>query len=150
MGTSRSDFRWLAGTRIREARALLEQGLFDGAYYLAGYAVECALKARIVQKFRRSELPDRTLVNDMYKHDLEKLLGLADLKGEFERARSDTEFALNWSAVKNWRSEARYEAFGRGVKPGRKGPGAEQRARELYKAITDRRHGVLPWLKRFW
>jgi hypothetical protein len=27
---------------MKEARALLKLGLYDGAYYLAGYAVECA------------------------------------------------------------------------------------------------------------
>ena len=54
MSISRSDFQWLAKTRIREAKALLDNGLFDGAYYLAGYAVECALKACIVKKIRKS------------------------------------------------------------------------------------------------
>jgi hypothetical protein len=31
MGTSRSDFHWLANTRIQEAKVLLDKGLFDGA-----------------------------------------------------------------------------------------------------------------------
>lgn len=75
MGSSRSDFQWLAKTRIREAKALLDQGLFDGAYYLAGYAVECALKACIVKKIKRSELPDKKFIQDVYTHKLGRLLG---------------------------------------------------------------------------
>jgi HEPN domain-containing protein len=41
----RNDLMRLSRLRIREARVLLEAGEFPGAYYLAGYAVECALKA---------------------------------------------------------------------------------------------------------
>lgn len=45
MPLSRSDFQRLADVRIAEAKVLLDAGMWDGAYYLAGYAVECALKA---------------------------------------------------------------------------------------------------------
>jgi len=38
---------------------LLRLGLFDGAYYLAGYAVECALKACIAKGTQRFEFPDK-------------------------------------------------------------------------------------------
>jgi HEPN domain-containing protein len=42
---NRRDFQELALVRLNEAKVLLDAGHFDGAYYLAGYAVECALKA---------------------------------------------------------------------------------------------------------
>jgi HEPN domain-containing protein len=42
---NRDDFQQLADVRIAEAAVLLAQGNYDGAYYLAGYAVECGLKA---------------------------------------------------------------------------------------------------------
>ena len=38
------DFRKLAEIRLSEAQALLDNRKFDGAFYLAGYAVECGLK----------------------------------------------------------------------------------------------------------
>jgi hypothetical protein len=38
----RKGLQELSKVRLKEATALLELGLFDGAYYLAGYAVECA------------------------------------------------------------------------------------------------------------
>ncbi len=158
MGTSRSDFQWLAKTRIQEAKALLEKGLFDGAYYLVGYAIECALKATIVKRIRRSELPDKTLINDLYTHNLMKLLGLADLQVEYKLASVNRQFAANWAVVTNWSEEARYRTLGRlrvtgaqpALNPGPQSPAAEERARELYSAITDPRYGVFPWLKRFW
>jgi hypothetical protein len=37
---NRADFQRLADIRIDEAAALLAQQKWDGAYYLAGYAVE--------------------------------------------------------------------------------------------------------------
>ena len=46
-GVNRWEFRELATLRLAEAKALLDAGLPDGAYYLAGYAVECGLKACI-------------------------------------------------------------------------------------------------------
>ena len=45
--------------RLKEAAALLDLGLADGAFYLAGYAVECALKVCIAKSTRRGEFPDR-------------------------------------------------------------------------------------------
>jgi HEPN domain-containing protein len=45
----RQDLQELSRVRLKEATALLKLGLFDGAYYLAGYAVECALKACIAK-----------------------------------------------------------------------------------------------------
>jgi HEPN domain-containing protein len=46
---SRADFQQLADVRLKEAKALLDLGMWDGAYYLAGYAVEVALKACIIK-----------------------------------------------------------------------------------------------------
>jgi len=42
---NRNDFQDLARTRIREAQALFGSGEYSGAYYLIGYAVECALES---------------------------------------------------------------------------------------------------------
>ena len=55
----RKDFRELAMIRLREARVLLRAKCYDGAYYLAVYAVECALKACIARHTKRFEFPDR-------------------------------------------------------------------------------------------
>ena len=47
----------------------------SGAYYLAGYAVECAIKACIAKKTRKSEWPPKPEdVRKMYSHDLNENL----------------------------------------------------------------------------
>ena len=50
MLVDRKDLQELSKVRLKEATALLKLGLFDGAYYLAGYAVECALKACVLSR----------------------------------------------------------------------------------------------------
>ncbi|HYP39716.1 MAG TPA: HEPN domain-containing protein [Chloroflexia bacterium] len=56
---NRDDFRKLAGLRITEAKVLLDNACYEAAYYLSGYAVECALKACIAKKTRRFDFPDK-------------------------------------------------------------------------------------------
>jgi hypothetical protein len=80
MSQDRSTFQQLAELRLTEARLLLDNGLPSGAYYLAGYAIECALKARIAAEFRANEIPDKARVNSIYTHNLGILLGLAGLR----------------------------------------------------------------------
>jgi hypothetical protein len=63
MPTERVTFQKLAQLRVDEAKALLGHRQSSGAYYLAGYAIECALKAVIAKQFRAEEIPDRALVN---------------------------------------------------------------------------------------
>ena len=79
MATTRNDLRRLAWTRLKEARILLHNECWDGAYYLSGYAVECALKACIAKRTLRHEFPDKRIVNDSYSHDLSFLMRTANL-----------------------------------------------------------------------
>ena len=55
---------------------LLKAGHFSGAYYLAGYSVECALKACIAKQTARYDFPDKSKANDSFVHDLKKLAGV--------------------------------------------------------------------------
>ena len=54
---NRADFRQLALCRLEEAEVLLRTRKFSGAYYLAGYAIECALKARLAKQTKRYDFP---------------------------------------------------------------------------------------------
>jgi len=54
---TRKDFQRLAELRAKEAATLAKTGNQQGAYYLAGFAVECALKACIAKKTRRHDFP---------------------------------------------------------------------------------------------
>ncbi|MCZ6677854.1 MAG: HEPN domain-containing protein [Candidatus Poribacteria bacterium] len=118
---------------MKEAKVLLDHGCAPGAYYLLGYAVECALKACIAKKTRRYDFPDRKRVNDNYTHDLDKLLTVANLKDELERERqSNPNLEDNWTIVREWSEQSRYDDAI-----------SISDAQELYSACTGRRTGVL-------
>ena len=136
----RNDLRRLSRIRIREARLLLRSGAVQGAYYLGGYAVECALKACIARQFQLHELPDKALVNEVYTHDLDKLLGLAGLRPMLKReAATHPLLQTNWDVVKDWKETARYNPTI-----------TAKEARDLYSACTARRFGVMAWLRNQW
>lgn len=80
---SRTEFQQLSQTRQKEAETLLAAGHFAGAYYLIGYAVECALKACIAKQFLHHTVPDRKLLQGFFVHDLGQLLSLSALKDAF-------------------------------------------------------------------
>ncbi len=136
---NRADLQQLSELRINEAKTLLDAGSYPGAYYLAGYAVECALKACIAKKTNQHDFPDKALVNSSYTHDLEKLLGVAGLAEAFEQdQKANPNLEAKWSYVKDWREESRYNAtIGKNL------------ARDLIDAISDP-NGVLVWLKNRW
>jgi HEPN domain-containing protein len=81
---NRTELQLIAETRLQESRALLAAGFPDGAYYLAGYAVECALKACIAKRTQEHDFPDKKLVNDSHTHDLGKLITLAKLNVDLQ------------------------------------------------------------------
>ncbi len=58
---NRSSLQNLANERIKDAEALLMAGRWSGAYYLAGYAVECALKACFAKKTREYDFPQKSV-----------------------------------------------------------------------------------------
>ena len=96
----RKDFRKLARLRFREAKNLLENGHYEGAYYLCGYAVECALKACIAKQTRKHEFPDKNKVSSSHTHNLGVLVKLAGLESERNtKADADESFTRNWSLV---------------------------------------------------
>jgi len=112
MSQDRATFQQLAESRLAEARLLLANEFPSGAYYLAGYAIECALKAIIAAKFLANEIPDRRLVERVYIHDLSKLLSLAGLEDELElEMNANPDLHGPWTTIKKWTERARYEIW---------------------------------------
>jgi HEPN domain-containing protein len=112
MASERPLLQRLAKLRLDEAKQLANHGHFSGAYYIAGYAVECALKALIAVQFREHEIPDKSLVDKVYTHNLGALLSLSGLAESFDAARQgDPELDRRWSIVKNWSEQARYSIW---------------------------------------
>lgn len=127
--------------RVEDAKTLLDNGRYEGSYYLAGYSVECALKACIAKLTRLHDFPpSKKIVEAVYSHDLNRLMGVSGLRSEFDASsKVDTVLARNWSEVSDWSEQARYEAAI-----------TEPMAHGIYVAITDGTHGVLTWLMKYW
>ena len=101
--------------------------------------MECALKACIARRTKRFDFPDRKLVDRAYTHNLSQLVGVAELQGALERRMEvDATFAVNWALVKDWSEEARYQLHD------------ETKVRDFWRAVVDRRKGILAWLKAHW
>ena len=135
MSQDRATFQQLAELRLSEARLLLANGLPSGAYYLAGYAIECALKAIIAADFRANEIPDPKYVRDIYTHDLSALFRLAELEQELEaEKKANPALYQRWTTVQTWSEKARYEVW------------TEVSASAILDAI-DGDEGLLEWLR---
>jgi len=137
---NRVDLQNLAELRLKEAKILLDAASYPGAFYLAGYAVECALKACIAKRTKEHDFPDKDIVNKSYTHKLGDLVKLAELKEKLDAEMSPNKrLEQFWAWVVDWDETRRYEL---GV--------VEKEARDLYQAIADPTDGVLQWLKKFW
>lgn len=86
---SAEDLKALAELRWTDAEALLGADRHSGAYYLAGYSIECGLKAVIALSFRATVIPSKKFVNDIHTHDLASLIALAGLKQQLRVAADD-------------------------------------------------------------
>lgn len=137
---NRADLQRLADDRVEDARVLLEAQRFSAAYYLAGYSVECALKACIAKEVREFDFPSRKTVLDSYSHDLNKLLKVTGLSADLEaESMANDAFGDNWYIVKDWSEEKRYQHAT-----------DETSAHDLFRAVSHPRDGVLIWLKKYW
>ncbi len=106
---NRIDLQQLALTRIRDAEVLFDAGQWSGAYYLAGYAVECVLKACIAKLTSLHDFPDKDLVLKSYSHNLEALLESAAFKSDHTSIfNTNPIFEENWLVVKRWSERSRY------------------------------------------
>lgn len=137
---NRADLQKLAASRIGEAQILLSAGSYPGALYLAGYAIECALKACIAKETKEYDFPDLDAVRASYTHNLTSLLGLAKLQDKLSaEIKANKQLETYWACIVDWNEAKRYEL---GV--------TEQEARDLCEAIADTTNGVLQWLSKYW
>jgi HEPN domain-containing protein len=137
MSQDQATFQQLAQLRFAEAKLLLENGLPSGAYYLAGYAIECALKAIIATGFRANEIPDKSLVNSVYTHNLNELVNLAGLRRSLQEDMSMApDLKASWTTVSNWSEHARYETW------------TADAAATMLEAVGAADKGLLQWLQK--
>jgi HEPN domain-containing protein len=137
---NRLTFQRLAEERIADAKALLQARRFPAAYYMAGYSVECALKACICRRTERDDFP-RKDARELYSHNLGQLaLEIDKVPGIAWAKELDTREQLkrNLAVVRDWREDTRYDFR------------AEDETLELIAAIEDMPDGVLTCLRKHW
>lgn len=141
MKLDRANFQRLAEARIIDAKALLDNQRWDGAYYLTGYAVECGLKSCIIARLLATdEFPEKGFSNSCYTHKLGKLLEAADLEEKLKQANPAV--TSNWKVVESWNEESRYVL--------KEATEAKTTAEGLYLAVIDPAEGVLSWIRSHW
>lgn len=132
----RDTFRRLALLRLAEAKALLQSGHYPGAYYLCGYAVECALKACLAKKTKRFAYPSEPAVvrQRYYTHELSELL-----KQVGDPLVKELPLHSGWAELTRWSPDCRYDL---GT--------TEEEARFLYSVIAHLSNGVLRCIRKHW
>jgi HEPN domain-containing protein len=139
---NRVQWQQLAERWLLDAKDLLDHHHWSAAYYLAGYSVECGLKACVlVRVIATPEVIFETKRFSEYcwTHDLLELVKQAGL--ESTRAADiagNSVLAGNWLVVKDWSEKSRYATT------------PHHKAKKLYQAITASPDGVMQWIKTRW
>ena len=136
---TRTDLQRIALAYLEAAKSLIQSAHWGPAYYLAGYAVECGLKACIARQVRENDFPDFDIVKASYTHKLPDLMKVAGLAQQLNEAMaSSDELKVNWTTVKDWSAESRYKERD------------EVDARGMIGAIEGKPNGVLEWVMQRW
>jgi hypothetical protein len=140
---NRNEWQQLASDRLQDAKILIDNQRWHAAYYLAGYAVECALKScilRFVENNAEIIFEDKKYSENCWKHDFKVLVKQADLEEALkEMISTNRAFGGYWGIVSQWTEISRYDPNN-----------TESKANDLYKAIAHDPDGVLQWLQIHW
>jgi hypothetical protein len=136
---TKKDLEKLSETRLADAIHLFRGKRYSAAYYLSRYAVELVIKACIAGIFQANVIPEKSLVNAVYSHKLDELLGLAGIRMALQNDMgTDPALSAAWGIASKWNETSRYEMWDQFA------------AASLIKAVGNEQHGVLQWLKKHW
>jgi hypothetical protein len=139
---NRVQWQQLAERWLLDAKALLDAHRWAAAYYTAGYAVECGLKACIMARLETTPeviFQDRKFSERCWTHNFDDLVRLADLEATRVADRNaNRALRHNWQVVSDWTEQSRYQTT------------PHHKAKKLYNAITDNLNGVMPWIRAHW
>jgi HEPN domain-containing protein len=134
-----------------EARALLSAYHADAAFYLAGYSIECALKACVCRTLDQDDFykPDRSnksvryvqerVLREFKTHNYNDLLVLTGLSAKFELAcQTDLALDIAWEIVRNlqWTEQARYQYNSKSIE-------------DCY-VFVESVETILIWISKYW
>jgi hypothetical protein len=94
---------------------LVSIGFPNGAFYLAGYAAELYLKAKICESLKLPNFydqyaPKSDLSKTFLIHNLERLMLLSGLLLAFETEKaSNPLFLADWQTIQTWSEKSRYD-----------------------------------------
>jgi HEPN domain-containing protein len=139
---NRVQWQQLAERWLVDAQALLDAHRWSAAYYVAGYAVECGLKACVLVRLAAAPeviFETKKFSENCWTHSALELVKLAGLEAvRATDAAANPALLKNWLTVKDWSEKARYQAV------------SHQKAKKLYAAITDKPNGVMQWIRARW
>lgn len=138
---NREELQKLSDERIEDAQSLLAATRWSGAYYLVGYALECALKSCVLARVEQTGIifEDKKFAEKCWTHDLETLVKQADLVSERGLSiEANEQLGTNWLVAKDWSELTRYRFS------------TQQQAEKMFEAITNNPDGVLQWVKNHW
>ncbi len=111
----------MAKDRLAEAELLCANDFLQGAYYLAGYAVEFSLKSLICKRLgvevfyqpKGTLNPwSSTVAKALQIHELPALLVFAGIHPNLKTALLKKSFFTDWSKVSEWDEQRRYQPIG--------------------------------------
>ncbi|AEI49965.1 hypothetical protein [Runella slithyformis] len=146
-----TEIRNLAKQRFQEAAILYQNGMWDGAFYLAGYTVELVLKAKICERLGIPNLFDEKDISansikgiseirkTLKTHNLFILLIFSGLKVKFDNDKAtNKDLAKANSLLFNaWDENARYKPCG------------HMKDKDVEKLISllSQSNGILTWIE---
>ena len=138
MQLPRQTLKNLASAKKADAQLLFEHKRYSNSYYLYGYAIELALKSVVALQFSENAIPDRQLVNKIYTHRLNDLVGYAGLREKHSNELKIQEFSAHWVVVERWSEESRYELVD------------VVNATAMHQAVQHETFGVFQWITKHW
>ncbi len=139
---NRLEWQQLAKRWLVDAKSLLDNHHWSAAYYLAGYAVECGLKACVLARVGAAPeviFDNRRFSENCWTHNLLELVKLAALEAtRLANIAAKPGLGENWVVVKDWTENSRYQTTG------------HRKAKQLFAAITDKPNGVMQWIRAHW
>jgi HEPN domain-containing protein len=139
------ELKTISKARLKSASVLMKAGDWDGAAYMLGYALECALKAATCKSLRLNEYPsDRKKASHFMTHNFDELLIFSGLSDLFNLT-APVEIFQNWSDFtkefpgKDWPA-MRYDL-------NHLSTFTESKVKGLYDNLTEVSNGILSVIK---
>lgn len=104
-----SELRKAGLARLKEARILFGNAAFRGAMYLAGYYLECLLKAKLIEMHRLRTIVEleRQLGMLVTRHELASLM---ELTNRLEQLKANRSNWMAFNACTKWNTAWRYDS----------------------------------------